>query len=164
MGMRRRRSGELVIEQTRDVAAVRAFLERAGMSARGVDWPPACFVAAYLGDEPIGIVGVECKLDSALIHSLHVAEQHRRRGIGAGLVSAARKAAHTRGARMLYLFADPELRGFFERLGFSEVASERPMNDLRTAPEAEYYRAHPDELARRCALALDISNDGLIAR
>ncbi|MGH7781508.1 MAG: hypothetical protein ACREQR_16975, partial [Candidatus Binataceae bacterium] len=80
------------------------------------------------------------------------------------LVAAARKAAHTRGARTLYLFAYPELREFFERFGFSEVASLQVMNNLRGAPEVEYYRAHPEELARERAFALDISNDGLIER
>ncbi|HUY26259.1 MAG TPA: GNAT family N-acetyltransferase [Candidatus Binataceae bacterium] len=164
MAMRKRRSGELVIEQTRDIAAVRAILEAGRMLTDGLKWPAACYLLAFFGDDAVGVIGVEPKIDAALIRSLYVVEEMRRRGIAARLAAAARKSAHTRGARMLYIFADPELRGFFERLGFSEVASERPMNDLRGAPGVEYYRAHPDELARQCAFALDISNDGLIAR
>ncbi|MHB8383913.1 MAG: GNAT family N-acetyltransferase [Candidatus Binataceae bacterium] len=164
MAIRRHRPGELTIEQTRDIAAVRAFLEAGGMITDGVDWPAACYLIAYFGDAPAGVIGVEPKIDAALIRSLHVIEAMRRQGIAAKLIADARKAAHTRGARTLYLFAYPELREFFERFGFSEVSSGRLMNNLRGAPEVEYYRAHPEELARECAMALDISADGLIAR
>lgn len=164
MVIRRHRAGELVIEQTRDIAAVRAFLEAGTMITDGIEWPAACYLIAFFGDAPVGVVGVEPKIDAALIRSLHVIEAMRRQGIAARLLADARKAAHTRGARTLYLFAYPELRGFFERFGFSEVAPERLMNDLRGAPEVEYYRAHPEELARECAMTLDISTDGLIAR
>lgn len=164
MAIRRHRAGELVIEQTRDIAAVRAFLEAGGMIVEGVDWPAACYLMAFFGDAPVGVIGVEPKIDAALIRSLHVIEAMRRQGIAAKLIADARKAAHTRGARTLYLFAYPELRKFFERFGFSQVATEHLMTDLRGAPEVEYYRARPDELARECAMALDISADGLIAR
>lgn len=164
MVIRRHRAGELVIEQTHDIAAVRAFLEAGTMITDGIEWPAACYLIAFFGDDPVGVVGVEPKIDAALIRSLHVIEAMRRQGIAARLLADARKAAQTRGARTLYLFAYPELRKFFARFGFSEVAREHLMNDLRGAPEVEYYRAHPDELARECAMALDISNDGLIAR
>lgn len=163
MALRRHRPGELVIEQTRDIAAVRAILEAGNMLTHGIEWPAACYLLAFMGDDAVGVVGVEPRIDAALIRSLHVVEAMRRRGIAARLIAAARKAAHTRGARTLYLFAYPELRGFFERFGFAEVAPEILMNDLRGAPEVEYYRAHPGELAREGAFALDISNDGLIA-
>ncbi len=143
---------------------MRAFLEAGGMITDGVEWPVACYLMAFFGDAPVGVIGVEPKIDAALIRSLHVIEAMRRQGIAAKLIADARKAAHTRGARTLYLFAYLELRKFFERFGFSEVATERLMNDLRGAPEVEYYRTHPEELARECAMALDISNDGLIAR
>jgi N-acetylglutamate synthase-like GNAT family acetyltransferase len=164
MAIRRHRAGEIVIEQTRDCAAVRALLEAGNMITDGIEWPAACYLLAFFGDDAVGVVGVEPKIDAALIRSLHVVETMRGRGIAPRLVAAARKAAHTRGARTLYLFTYPELRGFFARFGFAEVAPQRLMNDLRGAPEVEYYRAHPDELARECAMALDISNDGLIAR
>ncbi len=164
MAIRRHRAGELVIEQTRDIAAVRAFLEAGRMITDGVEWPAACYLMAFFGDAAVGVIGVEPKIDAALIRSLHVIEAMRHRGVAARLIADARKAAHTRGARTLYLFAYPELRNFFERFGFSEGAPERLMNALRGAPEVEYYRAHPEELARECAMALDISNDGLIAR
>jgi len=164
MPIRKHRPGGLVIEQTRDVARVTAMLTAGGVIARGVEWPAACYLMAYAGDEAVGVIGIESKIDAALVKSLFVAEQHRRHGIGARLIAAARKAAHTRGARSLYLFAPPELGDYFRRFGFAEVASARLLESLAGVPEAEYYRACPDVLAREVAFHLDISEDGVIRR
>ncbi|MGA7870319.1 MAG: GNAT family N-acetyltransferase, partial [Candidatus Binatus sp.] len=116
MTIRRHRAGELVIEQTRDLARVRKLLARAGMMTAGIEWPAACYIVAYVGDEAVGMIGVESKIDAALIRSLYVDESMRRRGIGGALVAAARKAAHTRGARHLYLFST-DAGEFFARHG-----------------------------------------------
>ncbi len=164
MALRRPRPGELVIAQSRNLAAVRALLEAGDMITYGIQWPAACYLIAFFGDDPVGVVGVEPKIDAALVRSLYVVESMRRRGIAGLLMAAARKAAHTRGARTLYLFAPPGVRKFFERIGFSEVGAERVLNTMRGAPEVEYYQAHPSALALELAFALDISNDGLIAR
>lgn len=103
MAIRKHRAGEIVVEQTRNLVLVRAMLAQAGMVADGIEWPAACYIVAYVGDEAVGVIGVESKIDVALIRSLYVNESSRRRGIGSALVAAARKAAHTRGARHLFV-------------------------------------------------------------
>ena len=163
MALRKHRAGGLVIEQTRDLARVRQMLARAGMVTDGIEWPAACYIAAYVGDEAVGVIGVESKVDAALIRSLYVNESARRRGIGSALVAAARKAAHTRGARHLYLFST-EAGGFFARHGFTPVAVADAIAALPGVPQVEYYRARPEELAREAAYHLDISGDGVIER
>jgi predicted N-acetyltransferase YhbS len=163
MAIRKHRAGELVIEQTRDLARVREMLTRAGMLTDGIDWPAACYIVAYIGDDPVGVIGVESKIDAALIRSLYVNEASRRRGIGAALLVAARKAAHTRGARHLYLFGASAV-GFFERHGFKIVAVDDVIAATPGVPQIEYYRVRPDELAREVAYHLDISGDGVIER
>jgi N-acetylglutamate synthase-like GNAT family acetyltransferase len=163
MAIRKHRSGELVVEQTRDFALVRAMLARGGLTTDGIEWPAACYLAAYFGDDAIGVIGVEPKIDAALIRSLYVDESMRRRGIGAALVAAARKAAHTRGARHLYLFSTGAGE-FFERHGFAVVPVADVVAVLRDVPQVEFYRARPDELAREVAYHLDISADGVIER
>jgi len=163
MALRKHREGELAIEQTRDIARVRTMLSGAGMLADGVEWPAACYLLAFLGDDVVGVVGVEPKLDAALIRSLYVIDSMRRRGIGAALVAAARKAAHTRGARHLYLFGTGA-RDFFTRLGFSKAAVGDVVAALGGVPQVEYYRARPEELAREVAFHLDISGDGIVQR
>jgi N-acetylglutamate synthase-like GNAT family acetyltransferase len=163
VAIRKHRAGELVIEQTRDLGLVRAMLERAGMTTEGIEWPAACYIVAYVGDDAVGVIGVESKIDAALIRSLYVNESMRRRGVGRALVAAARKAAHTRGARHLYLFAS-DASEFFSRMGFNPVNVAGVMNALAGAPLIEFYRARPSELAREVAFHLDISGDGLIER
>jgi GNAT superfamily N-acetyltransferase len=163
MALRKHRQGELVIEQTRDAARIKAMLEHAGMIAHGTDWPPACYIGAFIGDEMVGLIGIEPRLDAALIRSLYVAEPMRKRGIGAQLLAAARKAAHTRGARHLYLFST-DAGDFFRRFGFEQTPVAALVDALAGAPQVEYYRARPDELARQVAFHLDISEDGVIRR
>ena len=163
MAIRKRRAGELVIEQTRDLARVRELLARAGMMTDGIEWPAACYIFAHVGDEAVGVIGVESKIDAALIRSLYVNESMRRRGIGGALIAAARKAAHTRGARHLYLFST-EAGGFFRRHGFTTVAVADVIAAIPGVPQVEYYRARPQELARELAYHLDISRDGVIER
>jgi N-acetylglutamate synthase-like GNAT family acetyltransferase len=163
MAIRKHRAGELVIEQTRDFALVRAMLARGGLMTDGIEWPAACYLVAYFGDDAIGVIGVEPKIDAALIRSVYVNASMRRRGIGAALVSAARKAAHTRGARHLYLFST-DAGEFFERHGFATVPVADVIAALPGVPQVEHYRARPDELAREVAYHLDISSDGVIER
>ena len=163
MAIRKHRAGELVIEQTRDLALVRAMLERGGLMTDGIEWPAACYIVAYVGDEAAGVVGVEAKLEAALIRSLYVNELMRGRGIGGALLAAARKAAHTRGARHLYLFS-ADAGEFFERHGFTEAAVEEVVAAIPGVPQVEHYRARPDELAGEVAYHLDISGDGVIER
>ncbi len=163
MALRKKQEGKLVIEQTRDLESVRKMLSAAGMSVEGLEWPPACYLAAYFGTAPVGVIGVEPSLDAALIRSLYVIDTMRGRGIGAELVAAARKAAHTRGARSLYLFST-DAGDFFKRFGFVEVPVSQLLAALGSAPQVQYYLARPDELAREVAWYLDISQDGVILR
>jgi len=163
MALRKHREGELAIEQTRDLARVKTILADAGLMTDGVDWPAACYLIAFIGDAPIGVAGIEAKVDAAIIRSVWVAPSMRRRGIGAQLLTAARKAAHTRGARHLYLFST-EAGDWFRRFGFEEVPIARVVEELTGTPQVDYYRARPDELAREVAFQLDISQDGVITR
>jgi len=163
MAIRKKQEGKLVIEQTRDLAIVRAMLVDAGMMPDGIEWPAACWIVAYFGNQPVGIIGVEPSLDAALLRSLYVTESRRRRGIGAELVASARKAAHTRGARSLYVLTD-SAGEYFRRLGFVEVSVARPVAALGSTPEVKRYRSNPEDLARQLAWHLDISRDGVIVR
>jgi amino-acid N-acetyltransferase len=161
----RRAADEFGIEQTRDPAVVRSILEAAGLIAEGVEAPSSCYLIAYRGNQPIGAVGIESRIDAAMLRSLAVAAPMRRRGIGEALVKAARIAAHTRGARTLYTLTSEPLAGWFARLGFAMV----PISKLTTALSGTFllnYLAanYPHRFEQMTGMALDIANDGVIER
>ena len=137
--------------------------EAAGIITGGLDAPGACWIAASIGNAISGVVGVETIVDAAVIRSLAVVESMRRRGIGAALVNAARKAAHTRGARRLYALGR---RGedYLLRFGFERIAGTQLIDDLAGTFTVDCLRAHPGELARMDPLRLDISRYGVIER
>lgn len=161
----RRAPGEFGIEQTRDLAPVRAILEAAELNVEGLEWPAACYLLAYQGETPIGVVGIEPRVDAALLRSLAVAEPMRRHGIGEALVKAARVAAHTRGARTLYTLTRVSRYGWFTRLGFATV----PLDQLQRALDGTfligYWIAHQAvALNELIPLGIDIASDGVIER
>ncbi|MBF6568402.1 MAG: GNAT family N-acetyltransferase [Candidatus Binataceae bacterium] len=177
---RRRAPGAIAIEQTADLARVAALLEAAAMSTAGVTAPGGCFLIAYDGDEPAGAIGIESRVDAALMRSLIVVERLRGRGIGAALIAAARTAAHTRGARRLYAIApDDRARNYLARFGFAPVAQEELVETLAGTFTVESLSTNPDAIADPqnpanepaagsgypiLAMMADLSNDGVIMR
>jgi N-acetylglutamate synthase-like GNAT family acetyltransferase len=165
MAFRKKSQGVLTIEQTRELDAVRRLLSQAGLIDYGVDSPASCYIMAYDGRLPIGVVGIEPKVTVALIRSLFVLDRFRHRGVATDLFAAARKAAHTRGARELYRFGlSSEAEDFWTRLGFEEVPLADLLRRLDGVPQVEYYKSHREELERKVAFRLDISRDGVIDR
>jgi N-acetylglutamate synthase-like GNAT family acetyltransferase len=155
------------VAQTGDLAAVEAILaaagERAGIIAGGLDMAAACWIAASVDDAIAGVAGIETIVDAAVMRSFAVAAVMRRRGIGAALFQAARKAAHTRGARRLYALGSRS-EEYLLRFGFERVAATEMIDDLAGSFTAGYLDTHPGELARIDPLRLDISRDGVIER
>ena len=119
---------------------------------------------ALRGDQPVGIAAIETKVDVGLVEFLWVADAMRNRGIGSALVSAARAAAHTRGARRLFAFAGNTVDAYLQRFGFRPIACNEALEALTGMFATTHLRSHPDELARVCAFVLDISQDGVILR
>jgi len=163
MALRKRADGILTIEQTRDWAAVGGLLSRAGMIAYGIESPAACYIVAYEGSRAVGVIGLETKVTVALVRSLFVLDRFRHRGIATKLLAAARKAAHTRGARELYLLSS-EGAALWKRMGYAQVPVADLLLRLDGVPQLEYYKSRPEELAREVAWRLDISRDGVIDR
>lgn len=159
---RRRPSGEVTVEQTHDAALIAAMLDRAVTTApaNAAD-SGECFLIAYLDDAPIGIAGVETEVDAALMRPFFVDEKMRQRGVGACLASAARRAAHTRGARTLYAIAPATLVDYFARLGFTETSLAEFDEVFGHASMLQRMRL---DLAACRPVRLDLSRDGLVER
>jgi GNAT superfamily N-acetyltransferase len=158
-------AGKLAVEQTSDRALIAGFLSAAGIPGVSVESPGYCYLVAYVDHEAAGVVGIETRVDTGLIQSLVVTEAMRGRGIGSALIAAARTAAHTRGARALYVIAPDERgAGYFSRFGFVPV----PFENLKAAisgMRAAAWQHYPDgDRLRLLAMTLDIANDGIIQR
>lgn len=145
-------------------ALVSAVGERGEIIANGCDGPGMCWLGAWLDARMVGVAGIETMVDAAVLHSLAVVETMRGRGIGAALVGAARKAAHTRGARRLYAVAGHNAVSYLLRFGFERTASSDMLDELAGTAVAAYFDACPQALARLAVLHLDISRDGVIER
>ncbi len=107
--------------QTRDAEAIAAMAIAAGAAPEAYQQPGSCILLAHDGDTPVGIVAVVTMVDIGRITLLWVAEAMRRRGVGAALFAAARKAAHTRGAQRLYVSQAPDADDFLHKLGFERT-------------------------------------------
>jgi N-acetylglutamate synthase-like GNAT family acetyltransferase len=158
----RRRSGELSVEQTHDRAVITAMLDRAVTAVRGLGQTAECFLIAYLGDEPVGIAGLETEVDAALMLPLFVAENMRCHGVGTCLLAAVRLAAHTRGARTLYTAVPTTSFGFFARFGFEETGPAELFKAFGHASMLQ--QMHLDNLAGFTAVRMDLSGYGLVER
>lgn len=92
---------------------------------------------------------------------LWVGEPMRRRGIGAALVAAARKAAHTRGARTFYAQSTGDLLSQF---GFVAVPQEEVLDSLMTMLSAGETKVRTEAPNAAQIWKLDLSRDGIIER
>ncbi|MDT1877109.1 GNAT family N-acetyltransferase, partial [Acinetobacter baumannii] len=60
------------------------------------------------------------------LHKLAVRRTHAGRGVSSALIEACRHAARTQGCAKLRLDCHPNLRGLYERLGFTHVDTFNP--------------------------------------
>ncbi|MFI8184663.1 GNAT family N-acetyltransferase [Actinacidiphila glaucinigra] len=82
-------------------------------------------LAAVLDGEVVGTTVVITAHDVAGIFLVHVAESHRRRGIGAALTTSALRVAHDRGTHRAALLASPAGEPLYRRFGFTRVSEYR---------------------------------------
>ncbi|MFF7214501.1 GNAT family N-acetyltransferase [Streptomyces sp. NPDC008238] len=82
-------------------------------------------LAAVLDGDVVGTTVVITAQGVAGIFLVHVAESHRRRGIGAALTTAALRVAHERGTGLAALLASPAGEPLYRRFGFTTVSEYR---------------------------------------
>lgn len=91
--------------------------------------PQGALLLAWLGDEPVGCVGLSALEDSiGEMKRLYVRPSARRRGVGAALVDALLAHARRIGYRSVRLDTAPELApaiALYERYGFTLIAPYR---------------------------------------
>ena len=104
--------------QPADASAIRGLLNGAGLPVDAVDNEAVTHHVALNGSDIIGVAALEDHGDVALLRSVAVAPEWRRRGIASALVDAVEQSRGETTA--LYLFTETA-EAFFRTLGFSKV-------------------------------------------
>ncbi len=125
---------EFVFAEPRDEAAIKQFLENNGLLHQDIE--PAYlkhFLLARKGPEIAGLVGLEIREGDALLRSLAVAEDYRKKGLATRLVAKIENHARTLKIRTLYLLT-LTAEDFFAKRDFQRtVRSSAPAGIQKTA-------------------------------
>jgi len=138
-----------------DVPRIEALITGEHLPAYGLDEFLETFFVLADGEHVVGCAGLEVYGEAALLRSVVVSPERRRRDEGRRLVEAALAEARRRGVSRVYLFtmsAGP----FFGRLGFREVQPEEFEEAVRASRQYEAVSRMPDLRARIKAMALQL--------
>lgn len=138
----------LTLERTdeRTLSYVERVLEANGLPSRDVRSKPECFYVGYVGDERVGIGGIEpCGADG-LLRSVVVERSERGNGFGAAICDGLERTARDDGLEALYLLTTTAAE-FFASRGYAET-------ERATVPAAIRRTAEFDELCPTTATCM----------
>ena len=138
-----------------DIAQIEALLIAERLPANGlVEYLDSFFVLSE-ADKVVGCAGLECYGEAALLRSVVVAPERRRRDDGRRLVDTALAEAQRRGVRRAYLFT-MHASLFFGRMGFREVSLEEFEEAVRASRQYEAVSQIPGLREQVRAMALEL--------
>lgn len=135
-----------------EISQVIERLRAVGMMWEDVSAPRTAFLVGTDRRDIVGFVRFEQDGTNALIGSLYVEPEYRSTGLAKSLVLAAETAAWQAGVTQLILFSI-STGDYFRSLGYEDIAVESAIEAVRRTPQAEWYAAHPEELAREMAFS-----------
>jgi amino-acid N-acetyltransferase len=128
--------------------AVTALLDGASLPSSDLDDALLeHFIAAWSGDELVGVVGVEPFGGDGLLRSLAIRDSARGAGLGRALVSAAENHAASLGIASLYLLTNTAAP-YFLRLGYRDCPRTSAAESIRNSNE--FSSLCPDNAAFMC--------------
>jgi len=138
-----------------DIPRIEALITGEHLPAYGLDEFLETFFVLAEGEHIVGCAGLEVYGEAALLRSVVIAPERRRRDEGRQLVEAALSEARRRGVARVYLFT-MSADGFFGRLGFRKVEPEEFEEAVRASRQFEAVSRIPDLRARIKAMALQL--------
>jgi N-acetylglutamate synthase-like GNAT family acetyltransferase/SAM-dependent methyltransferase len=103
-----------------DLAAIGSLLTANGLPTAGVAEHLSSFIVAAAADGVAGVIGLELAGEAALLRSLAVSADWRKRGLGGALMTQALAAACQAGAATAYLLTNTAEQ-FVVRWGFTPI-------------------------------------------
>ncbi|MFI4885506.1 MAG: GNAT family N-acetyltransferase [Steroidobacterales bacterium] len=134
---------------TADRAGMVTVLEACGLSSFGILAPGTLYWVCRTVSGFVGTCGIEVGDRCALLRSVGVMEGWRGKGIAERLIGCALLEATRLDLRDMYLFSK-DMGGYFQRLGWREVAVAEAAARLPQAPQVRRYEQigwYPDERA-----------------
>src|SRR5918997_602456 len=120
--------------RTEDLPRVEALLRASDLPLDGVAEALSAFVVAEHDGRLVGVAGLECCQENALLRSVAVDPEWRSRGLGRQLVTRLISEAEARGIRALYLLT-MTAEHYFPSLGFAKVSRDAVPEDVRATEE-----------------------------
>lgn len=117
-----------------DLAAVERLLTASKLPLDGVREALSTFVVAEVGNEIVGVAGLERCRENALLRSVAVGDSWRSHGLGRVLVARLISDADARGIHALYLLTTTAAQ-YFPRFGFREIGRDEVPDDVRATEE-----------------------------
>lgn len=117
-----------------DLAGVERLLTSSGLPLDGVREALPTFVVAKVGDDIVGVAGLEVCCDNALLRSVAVAPEWRSHGLGRTLVTRVIAEAESRGIRALYLLTTTA-EHYFPSFGFRQISRDEVADDVKETAE-----------------------------
>src|SRR4051812_32716678 len=117
-----------------DLAAVEQLLTASDLPLAGVADALPTFVVAEADGALVGVAGLECCSENALLRSVAVDPAWRSQGVGRALVTRVISAAEARGTRALYLLTTTADR-YFPSFGFHTVERSAVPTDVQATEE-----------------------------
>jgi amino-acid N-acetyltransferase len=117
-----------------DLPRVERLLTESKLPLEGVKEALPTFAVAELGDDLVGVAGLEICCDDALLRSVAVHPEWRSKGVGRALVTRLIADAESRGIRALYLLTTTA-EHYFPSFGFSKITREDVPDAVRETKE-----------------------------
>lgn len=118
-----------------DLATAIAWLENAGLPTEDLTAAHMeTFLFAFLGDSPVGMIGLESYAECGLLRSLYVDPAQRGSGVGAQLVSALEAKAAGSGVDAIWLLTI-DADAFFTRHGFKLMQRDAAPSSIQSSAE-----------------------------
>lgn len=95
------------------------------------------FFVALLGEQVVGVIGLEQYASLGLLRSLAVGQPYRNQGMAARLIATLEQYAAAAGIEMLFLLTETA-PAYFERKGYQRVTRETVPEALKASSEFSY--------------------------
>lgn len=116
------------------IPTIEKILQKENLPYQDVNAENIKFFMAFGDNEFVGIVGLENYSDVALLRSMVVFDNFKKKGFGRKIVNYVLEEAKAKGIKEIFILTTTA-KDFFERLGFEVIERERVSNDIKSTTE-----------------------------